>query len=604
MSTSKAVESVTEASLEHPEVKLGQWKATAICGNDITSSCLYVSALALTWAGPWAPISLLMVAGVLWLFRGIYAEVVGALPLNGGAYNALLNTTSKRMASVAACLTILSYLATAVISASEAVHYAINAAHTIGLAEQLHHYVFPLTVALLGFFALLTIKGIGESANVALGIFITHMSTLTLLVLLSVVFVATHGLSIFDANWKLPPPRVSEWPILFGFFVAMLGISGFESSSNFVEEQEEGVFPKTLRNMWIAVSFFNPVIALLALAVVPLTLVADHQEALLAHMGLVIGGDSFGNLLSVAISIDAFLVLSGAVLTSFVGVTGLIHRMTLDRCLPQPLLKLSRFNTFHRVILGFFILCALLLYVAKDVQNLAGVYTISFLSVMFLFAVGNGLLKLHRGSLPRNVKVTWLTVVTAGAAVFVGLVGNILLNSFYLKIFLLYFIPALLVILVMLNRTSILKLGIYIVRSISGAIFGAARGLTQLMEKKLEQINSQTVVFFTRGDNVANLNRALLYVRENEHTNRMKIVTVVQAEDEIPPNLSKELEFLDRVYPEIDVEFVALVDTFGPDLLRRLSREWDIPLNFMFIGSPGDRFPHQLAALGGVRLVI
>ena len=44
---------------------------------------------------------LLFVAGVLYLFRGIYAEVVGALPLNGGAYNALLNTTSKRMASLA-----------------------------------------------------------------------------------------------------------------------------------------------------------------------------------------------------------------------------------------------------------------------------------------------------------------------------------------------------------------------------------------------------------------------------------------------------------------------------------------------------------------------
>ena len=39
-------------------------------------------------------------------------------PLNGGAYNALLNTTSKSLASMAACLTLLSYMATAVISAS------------------------------------------------------------------------------------------------------------------------------------------------------------------------------------------------------------------------------------------------------------------------------------------------------------------------------------------------------------------------------------------------------------------------------------------------------------------------------------------------------
>src|SRR5665811_1259703 len=65
----------------------------------------------------------LIVAFVLYLFRKIYGEVVGALPLNGGAYNALLNTTSKSMASLAAALTLLSYMATAVISASTAMHY-------------------------------------------------------------------------------------------------------------------------------------------------------------------------------------------------------------------------------------------------------------------------------------------------------------------------------------------------------------------------------------------------------------------------------------------------------------------------------------------------
>jgi hypothetical protein len=79
--------------------KLSQLPATAICGNDITSSCLYVSALSIIYAGQYAWIALLIVAFVLFLFRKIYGEVVGALPLNGGAYNALLNTTSKSMAS-------------------------------------------------------------------------------------------------------------------------------------------------------------------------------------------------------------------------------------------------------------------------------------------------------------------------------------------------------------------------------------------------------------------------------------------------------------------------------------------------------------------------
>ena len=62
--------------------QLGQWRATAICGNDITSSCLYVSALAAIYAGPLAPLALLLVAGVLYLFGGV--SVVLA-PISHGA---------------------------------------------------------------------------------------------------------------------------------------------------------------------------------------------------------------------------------------------------------------------------------------------------------------------------------------------------------------------------------------------------------------------------------------------------------------------------------------------------------------------------------------
>jgi len=43
------------SSSKPPSTKLGQWLATGICGNDISSSCLYVSALALMWAGRGIP---------------------------------------------------------------------------------------------------------------------------------------------------------------------------------------------------------------------------------------------------------------------------------------------------------------------------------------------------------------------------------------------------------------------------------------------------------------------------------------------------------------------------------------------------------------------
>ncbi len=571
---------------------LSELPATAICGNDITSSCLYVSALAIITAGKWAWLVLLFVAAVLYLFRAIYAEVVGALPLNGGAYNALLNTTSKRMASLAAILTVLSYMATAVISASEAMHYIQSLWHGIP--------VIPATVALLAVFMVLTIIGITESARVAVAIFITHLTTLTLLLVVGGIFLITNGLDVAVSNFQTPTANLPR-ALFFGFAAAMLGISGFESSANFVEEQAENVFPRTLRNMWIAVSIFNPAMALLALALVPIPEVEPHKEALLSHMGGIAGGPWFSWL----ISLDAGLVLSGAVLTSYVGVTGLLRRMTLDRGLPQLFLKTNRRGTNHRIIIVFFLISASVMYITEgDLAKLAGVYTISFLSVMALFGIGNILLKVKRARLPRPSRASWPALITGILAVLVALAGNLLANPAYFRVFLIYFIATALVAYIMLGRIGLLKACLFMLRRISQSIGDTTTALSQAIRNKIEEINSQQVVFFTRGEQLHNLNEAMLYVRTNEHTNRIKVVTVVQDESEVPPRLKKDLKFLDEAYPEIDIEFVVQHGKFGPKLIQKLSKEWNVPTNFMFIGSPGGHFLYGLAELGGVRLIV
>ncbi|MCG6948201.1 MAG: APC family permease [Acidobacteria bacterium] len=576
-----------------PAYKLNQLEATAICGNDITSSCLYVSALTVLQAGKWAPVALLIVAAVLFLYRKIYAEVVGALPLNGGAYNALLNTTSKRVASLAACLTLLSYMATAVISASEAMHYVHSLWH--GLP------VIAATIVLLAAFMFLTIMGIGESARVAVLIFITHITTLVLLLGVGVFFVLRGGPATLGENLTAPMEISVPQALFFGFAAAMLGISGFESSANFVEEQERGVFPKTLRNMWAAVSFFNPSMALLALALVPISAVAHNQEALLSHMGLIAGG----KWLSVLVSVDAALVLSGAVLTSYVGVTGLVKRMALDRCLPQFLLRTNRLGTTHWIIIAFFLLAvSVLLWTQGNLGELAGVYTISFLAVMALFGVGNILLKIRRASLPRPTIASWPSVLVAIAAVVAALVGNILLNPAYLRVFLGYFVPAILIVGVMLSRIEIMRIMLFAIQSVSESIQKHTSRAAKAILDKIDQINSQRFVFFTRGDSIANLNQAMLYVRRNEHTNRIRVAIAYTDKKEIPERLAQDLEFLDEAYPEIDIEYVEVEGEFGPELIDKLSKRWQVPKNFMFIGSPGDHFPYRLEELGGVRLII
>ena len=59
-----------------------------------------------------------------------------------------------------------------------------------------------------------------------------------------------------------------------------------------------------------------------------------------------------------------------------------------------------------------------------------------------------------------------------------------------------------------------------------------------------------------------------------------------------------------RRKPLGQLEATAIRGTFGPELIDELSTRWEIPKNFMFIGSPSDRFPYRLEELGGVRLII
>jgi len=292
-------------------------------------------------------------------------------------------------------------------------------------------------------------------------------------------------------------------------------------------------------------------------------------------------------------------------LTSYVGVTGLITRMTLDRCLPQFLLKTGRRGTTYRIIIAFFMLAVSVLLLTKgDLGALAGVYTISFLAVMALFGIGNILLKVKRARLPRPTIASWPAVFIAIAAVLAALIGNVLLNPAYLRVFLAYFVPAILIVGIMLGRIEILRGVLFVIRSASEAIADRTARATKAIRDKIETINSQRFVFFTRGDSIANLNEAMLYVRRNEHTNRVRVVIVYSNKKEIPERLSQDLEFLDEAYPEIDIEYLEVKGEFGPELIDKLSKKWRIPTNFMFIGSPGDHFPYRLEELGGVRLII
>jgi hypothetical protein len=177
-------------------------------------------------------------------------------------------------------------------------------------------------------------------------------------------------------------------------------------------------------------------------------------------------------------------------------------------------------------------------------------------------------------------------------------------SSSNIIVFLDYFVPSIIFIIIMLNRTMLLTFLLNAIHTVFDPIRKFVYNIDKNILATINHINSQEFVFFTKGDNIATLNKVMLYIIKNEHTKRIKIVLALEKDQEAPPNLPNEIEFLGKEYPEINIEFLVVDGKFSPKLIKELSQKWNIPVNFMFIGSPSDKFPYKIEELGGVRLII
>lgn len=605
--------------METGHENLTEWPSTAISGNDILSSVLFTAGLVTAESGKLAPIAQLTVVIVVCCFRWVFEEVMSAVPLNGGCYNAILNSASKKTASIAATFSILSYVATGVVCGVSAFNY---------LDSLVELPVAFCTVGMLLAFALLCLLGIAESAVVALGIFMFHAFTLALLCIYCFVYAVQHP-SIFIDNMQtsLPDTTVfgasvsgSVWTAIFlGYGQALLSVTGFESSAQFIEEQATGVFPKTLRNMWLLSSVFNMAFSVLSLAVVPIDVIVINKETLLAYMGNI----SSGRWLQILVSLDAFVVLAGAVLTSYIGINGLVQRLAIDRVLPRFLLiKNSWRGTNHYIIFAYFIIASsLVLIMDAGIDALSGVFAFAFLGVMTSFAVACILLKLYREDIPRERTTTWANVSFCLIMVVLGLMSNAMGDIEALKYFAIYLVAFGFIVVVMLTRVQILKSLLYITKKLMVRLtYGRkgepqpASGITRarprgqgvigsvLVAKTIERIKQTPVIFFCKAPNLPKINEAIAYVLRNEQTYCLRLVHICGRDSEIPSEFEDIVCLFDHIYPLLKIDFVSITGNFDPAMIEWISQSMAIPTNMMFMRQPTTTTVHNVSALG-VRVI-
>ena len=366
--------------------------AAGIVGADIGTSVFYGTGILFPIVGYLAPVFVLTTCLMMWLFKATYQEGLAMSPYNGGAYSMILRSLGRRVAVFAGALTFVSYLATAAVSSLSGAKYL----GSLSASSMSASNVVLLSFIPIVLFGLLNTKGIKEPAKLVTAIAGFHFFLLMIMVVWGFGFLIFNISEIDFSKLNNLNPMGGElsWPlILYGFSAAFLGITGFESAAQIVEELETPTLvtvSKLYKAVVILVSLTAPFISFLCLILLTQDQVVNNLETLLSLLASKLGGKF---LLTVIVT-DATLTLFAATNTAFVGFIGLATTMAKQGNLPSPLLfrvahKYPNIQGYPMIALPFMVVAMMMsAFVAGEVEIVAKVYEIAFLGVMVSFCAG------------------------------------------------------------------------------------------------------------------------------------------------------------------------------------------------------------------------
>ena len=94
-----------------------------------------------------------------------------------------------------------------------------------------------------------------------------------------------------------------------------------------------------------------------------------------------------------------------------------------------------------------------------------------------------------------------------------------------------------------------------------------------LVWRQMREMARQEYIFFTKGNNIVNLNKVMAYVVTNEFTNRIKIVTPLKYDEDYPEDLLSDIIVLKRAYEKIEIDVVIMTAHLDPELVNDLSEQ-------------------------------
>ena len=381
-----------ERGLSH--AVLPWYLAAGLVGADIGTSVFYSTGVLFPHVGYAAPFFVLIVVASLWLFKTTYQEGCSVNPVNGGAYAMVLGTVGRRSGLAIGSLTILSYLATAVVSALAGAHYLSS----LWGGNWPLWAIFGVASKPVLVFGALNLWGLKESTRVVFVIACFHFLMLIVMDVWGLWIAFTHG-----ADWgRLGQGLSALTPhgMILGFAAAFLGITGFESAAQIVEEIQQPI-SRSIRRIYttivLLVSFTSPISSLLVLTLLTPKQIDDNRDSLLSALAFVEGGHPW----LLVLVINAVLTLFAAVNTAYAGATGLMTTMGQQGNLPSGVLhrwshRFPALKGYPFVALPFMGASLVMLAIFPgSVDQLGAIYGMAFLAVMISYCAGVILTRLH-----------------------------------------------------------------------------------------------------------------------------------------------------------------------------------------------------------------
>ena len=381
-------------------VSLAAFLAWVGLGADGLSSSAYGPEEAFKALGSHAYLSVflaLMIAATVLIISACYSKVIELFPGGGGGYLVATKLLGPRFGVVSGCALIFDYVLTISTSAASGVDQIFS---FLPEAWSQNRFIFKLLI--LGVLVLLNLRGVKESVQVLVPIFLLFIGTHFLMIVVSLVTHAGQLHSVFGGAVSEAHKTASIMGLLPTIFIVLRAYSlgagaytGIEAVSNGVQILREPRVPnakRTMLYMALSLAFTASGIILSYL----LTGTRPHptkvMNAILAENvfgGWTVGGFGLGHLLVILTLAAAGSILFVAAQTGFLDGPRILANMAVDSWVPHRFAQLSdRLVTNNGIVLMGLAAAATLVYTHGSVSSLLVMYAINVFVTFSLTLIG------------------------------------------------------------------------------------------------------------------------------------------------------------------------------------------------------------------------